>query len=49
MVAGKMAEIRAKIGALQATYDLLEGERARLVASAIATGLTIPEFICAGA
>jgi len=46
---GKMAEIQAKIQTLQAAYEVLDSERAKLVASAVATGLTIPENISAGA
>jgi len=49
LVSGKMAEIQAKIQTLQAAYEVLDSERAKLVASAIATGLTIPENISAGA
>ncbi|SUD79527.1 MerR family transcriptional regulator [Pseudomonas putida] len=49
LVSGKMAEIQAKIQTLQAAYEVLESERAKLVASAVATGLTIPENISAGA
>ncbi|MBA6133338.1 MULTISPECIES: MerR family transcriptional regulator [Pseudomonas] len=49
LVTGKMAEIQAKIQTLQAAYEVLDSERAKLVASAIATGLTIPENISAGA
>ncbi|HGA2316932.1 TPA: MerR family transcriptional regulator [Pseudomonas putida] len=41
LVANKMAEIQTKISALQATYVFLEGERAKLEASAIALGLTL--------
>lgn len=49
LVTGKMAEIQAKIQTLQAAYEVLDSERAKLVASAIATGLTIPENISPGA
>ncbi|WP_286920156.1 MerR family transcriptional regulator [Pseudomonas sp. UBA6699] len=49
LVTGKMAEIQAKIQTLQAAYEVLDSKRAKLVASAIATGLTIPENISAGA
>ncbi|WDM58047.1 MerR family transcriptional regulator [Pseudomonas sp. NEEL19] len=49
LVTGKMAEIQARIQTLQAAYEVLDSERAKLVASAIATGLTIPENISAGA
>lgn len=49
LVSGKMAEIQAKIQTLQAAYEVLDSERAKLVASAVATGLTIPENISAGA
>lgn len=49
LVTGKMAEIQAKIQTLQAAYEVLDSERAKLVASAIATGLTIPENLSAGA
>ncbi|MCE0850016.1 MerR family transcriptional regulator [Pseudomonas asiatica] len=42
LVAGKMAEIQAKINTLQAAYVFLDAERAKLEASAIANGLTIP-------
>ena len=42
LVAGKMAEIQAKITTLQAAYVFLDAERAKLEASAIANGLTIP-------
>ncbi|MBH3385964.1 MerR family transcriptional regulator [Pseudomonas juntendi] len=49
LVTGKMAEIQAKMQTLQAAYEVLDSERAKLVASAIATGLTIPENISAGA
>lgn len=49
LVTGKMAEIQAKIQTLQAAYEVLDSERAKLVASAVATGLTIPENISAGA
>ncbi|MBA1195807.1 MAG: MerR family transcriptional regulator [Sphingobacteriales bacterium] len=42
LVAGKMAEIQTKIASLQATYVFLDAERAKLEASAIALGLTIP-------
>ena len=49
LVSGKMAEIQAKMQTLQAVYEVLDSERAKLVASAIATGLTIPENISAGA
>ncbi len=49
LVTGKMAEIQAKIQTLQAAYEVRDSERAKLVASAIATGLTIPENISAGA
>ena len=49
LVTGKMAEIQAKMQTLQAAYEVLDSELAKLVASAIATGLTIPENISAGA
>jgi len=49
LVSGKMAEIQAKIQTLQAADEVLDSERAKLVASAVATGLTIPENISAGA
>ena len=49
LVTGKIAEIQAKIQTLQAAYEVLDSERAKLVASAVATGLTIPENISAGA
>ncbi|WP_054912561.1 MerR family transcriptional regulator [Pseudomonas sp. NBRC 111127] len=49
LVTGKMAEIQARIQTLQAAYEVLDSERAKLVASAVATGLTIPENISAGA
>ena len=49
LVTGKMAEIQAKIQTLQAAYEVLDSERAKLVASAVATGLTSPENISAGA
>ncbi|MEN5214482.1 MerR family transcriptional regulator [Pseudomonas pudica] len=42
LVASKMAEIQAKITTLQAAYVFLDAERAKLEASAIANGLTIP-------
>ncbi|QVM93781.1 MerR family transcriptional regulator [Pseudomonas entomophila] len=42
LVASKMAEVQAKITTLQAAYVFLEAERAKLEASAIANGLTIP-------
>ncbi|MFJ4385758.1 MerR family transcriptional regulator [Pseudomonas sp. NPDC089407] len=48
MVTRKMAEIQAKISTLQAAYALLDAERAKLVASAIATGLTLPEGLATG-
>jgi len=48
MVASKMAEIQAKISTLQAAYRFLDAERTKLVASAIATGLTIPEGLSSG-
>lgn len=41
LVASKMKEIQTKISALQATYVFLEGERAKLEASAIALGQTL--------
>lgn len=44
LVASKMADIQAKITTLQAAYVLLDGERAKLEASAIANGLTIPHL-----
>lgn len=43
LVASKMAEIQAKITTLQAAYVFLDAERAKLEASAIANGLTIPD------
>jgi DNA-binding transcriptional MerR regulator len=42
LVASKMAEIQAKITTLQAAYVFLNAERAKLEASAISNGLTIP-------
>jgi DNA-binding transcriptional MerR regulator len=44
LVASKMAEIQAKITTLQAAYVFLEAERAKLEASAIANGQTIPHL-----
>ncbi|MNF14570.1 hypothetical protein D3C80_2168350 [compost metagenome] len=44
MVASKMAEIQAKITTLQAAYVFLAAERAKLEASAIANGLTVPHL-----
>lgn len=44
LVASKMADIQAKITTLQAAYVLLDAERAKLEASAIANGLTIPDL-----
>ncbi|AYG43695.1 MerR family transcriptional regulator [Pseudomonas sp. Leaf58] len=44
LVASKMAEIKAKIATLQATYGFLDSERAKLEASAIANGQTIPRL-----
>ncbi|WP_144172606.1 MerR family transcriptional regulator [Pseudomonas sp. Kh13] len=44
LVASKMAEVQAKITTLQAAYVLLDAERAKLEASAIANGLTIPRL-----
>lgn len=44
LVASKMAEVQAKITTLQAAYVLLDAERAKLEASAIANGLTIPHL-----
>lgn len=44
LVASKMADIQAKITTLQAAYVLLDAERAKLEASAIANGLTIPHL-----
>ncbi|MBF8646463.1 MULTISPECIES: MerR family transcriptional regulator [Pseudomonas] len=44
LVASKMAEIQAKITTLQAAYVFLDAERAKLEASAIANGLTIPDL-----
>ncbi|TYO69341.1 MerR family transcriptional regulator [Pseudomonas sp. CK-NBRI-02] len=41
LVAGKMAEIQAKISTLQAAYVFLDAERAKLEASAIAQGLPL--------
>lgn len=41
LVSRKMAEIEAKIAALNATYAILEAERINLQASAIANGLLI--------
>lgn len=43
LVASKMAEVQAKIATLQAAYVFLDAERAKLEASAIANGLTIPQ------
>ncbi|HGY9625872.1 MerR family transcriptional regulator [Pseudomonas juntendi] len=43
LVASKMADIQTKIVTLQATYVFLEAERAKLEASAIANGQTIPQ------
>nr|WP_218584404.1 MerR family DNA-binding protein [Pseudomonas sp. CM25] len=42
LVASKMADIQARITGLQATYVFLDAERAKLEASAIAHGHTIP-------
>ncbi|KPA88093.1 transcriptional regulator, MerR family [Pseudomonas asplenii] len=52
LVASKMAEIQTKITTLQATYAFLDGERAKLEASAIANGqmmahLPVPEPVSA--
>lgn len=44
LVASKMAEIQAKITTLQAAYVFLDAERAKLEASAIANGLTVPDL-----
>jgi len=42
LVAAKMAEIQTKITTLQAAYVFLSAERAKLEASALANGQTIP-------
>ena len=44
LVAAKMAEIQTKITTLQAAYVFLSAERAKLEASALANGQTIPEL-----
>nr|WP_189673287.1 MULTISPECIES: MerR family transcriptional regulator [unclassified Pseudomonas] len=44
LVAAKMAEIQTKITTLQAAYVFLSAERAKLEASALANGQTIPQL-----
>lgn len=48
LIAEKMAEIQAKIITLQGAYASLDAERAKLEASAIAKGLTIPQLAVSG-
>lgn len=48
LVASKMADIQAKITTLHAAYVLLNAERVKLEASAIANGLTISPLPVAG-
>nr|WP_189665485.1 MerR family transcriptional regulator [Pseudomonas oryzicola] len=49
LIAEKMAEIQAKIIALQAAYASLDTERKKLEASAIAKGLMLPHLSVRGA